>query len=286
MNKNIKKLLSIVSMILCITIVSSIPAQAISETIDKNKKDTVYSSFDDVQGEIENIGNIVAELTDERTETSKEFLLDDGTKMIAEYSQPVHYKNSKGKWVEYNNSLKMANSTSTADEASNEEYTNKSSDIDIKLSNKAKANNMIKLSSDDYSISWGYNDANKSKINIVSNNEKLNGNEKFTTLKNITSEAKYENVYKNVDLQYFVTSTGVKENIILKSSDVQNEFNLTYKINDLTAKQEHMWLQKIIMKTMMKVVMKIVILNPIAKQKIQSLQPTAKLLQKPCQTTA
>lgn len=40
-----------------------------------------------------------------------------------------------------------------------------------------------------------------------------------------------------MDLQYFVTSTGVKENIILKSSDVQNEFNLTYKIKNLTAKQ-------------------------------------------------
>ena len=100
MSKNLKKLLSVVSMILCITIVSLIPAQALSETIDKNKKSTVYSYFDDVQGENEEIGNIIAELTEDRTETSKKFLLDDGTSMIAEYNTPVHYQNDKGKWIE------------------------------------------------------------------------------------------------------------------------------------------------------------------------------------------
>ncbi len=237
MSKNVKRLLSIVSMILCITLVSSIPVQAVSQTIDKDKEGTIYSSFDNVKGGTEEIGNIIAENTSARTENTKEFMLDDGTTMLAEYNQPVHYKNDKGKWVEYNNSFISENTASTADEAGEAECSNKSSNIDIKLSNKAKANNMIKVTSDDYSISWGYNGANKSKINIVNNNEKLSGNDKFTTLKNITSEAKYENVYKNVDLQCFITSTGIKENIILKNADVQNEFNITYKIKNLTAKQ-------------------------------------------------
>lgn len=236
MTKQIRRIFSTVAIILCVSIGLALPTEVFASTIPE-KENPEYSSFDDVKGEDEEIGNIVTELTDERTETSKEFLLDSGTKMIAEYDTPIHYQNDKGDWVEYNNSLKAENSTSTADEASDGEYTNISSNIDVKLSNKAKANNMIKVSSDDYSISWGYDDTNKSKIKIVNNNEKLYGNEEFTTLKNITSEAKYENVYKNVDLQYFVTSTGVKENIILKSSDVQNEFNLTYKIKNLTAKQ-------------------------------------------------
>lgn len=237
MSKKIKYLLSIVSMILCVTIVSSIPVQALSETIGNDEKSTSHSSFDDVQEEADEIGNIVAEDTSARTETTKKFLLDNGTTMIAEYAQPVHYQNDNGKWVEYNNSLKAKNSTATTDEVLAEEYTNKSSDIDIKLSNKAKSNNMVKVSSADYSISWGYDNANKSKAKIIKDDTKLSGNDKFTTLKNLTSETLYEDVFKNVDLQYFVTSTGVKENIILKSSDVQNEFNLTYKIKNLTAKQ-------------------------------------------------
>lgn len=225
----------IISVILTVLIGLMLPVQVFASTLPKDEK--VYSSFDNVHGETETVGNIVTEISDSRTENTKEFLLDDGTTMIAEYNQPVHYKNDKGKWVEYNNTLVAESSASTADEASDGEYTNKSSNIDVKLSNKAKSNNMIKVTSDNYSISWGYDGANKSKINIVKNDEKLTGNDKFTTLKNITTEAKYENVYKNVDLQYFVTSTGVKENIILKSSDVQNEFNLTYKIKNLTAKQ-------------------------------------------------
>lgn len=98
----------------------TLPTEVFASTKQKDEK--VYSYFDDVQGETEEIGDIVVELTDERTETSKEFLLDDGTKMIAEYNQPVHYKNDKGKWVEYNNSLTSDSSTSTADEAVNGEY--------------------------------------------------------------------------------------------------------------------------------------------------------------------
>lgn len=223
-------------MALCVTIGLSLPVEVYASTIPEKEK-TVYSSFDNVHGETETVGNIITEISDSRTENTKKFLLDDGTTMIAEYNQPVHYKNDKGKWVEYNNTLVAESSASTADEVSDGEYTNKSSNIDVKLSNKAKSNNMIKVTSDNYSISWGYDGGNKSKINIVKNDEKLTGNDKFTTLKNITTEAKYENVYKNVDLQYFVTSTGVKENIILKSSDVQNDFNLTYKIKNLTAKQ-------------------------------------------------
>lgn len=219
---------------LCAVIGLSLPTTVFAETLQK--QETIHSSFDDVSGEIEKIGNIVSELKSDRTAMTKEFLLDDGTTLLAEYKQPVHYKNSKGDWVEYNNTL-VNDKSSSSDEASGDNLTNKTSNIDVKLSKKAKTNSMVKISADGYLISWGYNNANKSKANVVNDNTKTVGNDKYTTLKNITSETKYKDVYKNVDLQYFVTSTGIKENIILKNSDVQNEFNLTYKIKDLTAKQ-------------------------------------------------
>ena len=81
----------------------------------------------------------------------------------------------------------------------------------------------------------GYENTNKSNIIINNSDVDLNENDKFTSVKNITSKVTYENVYKNVDLQYFVTTTGVKENIILKDSDVQNEFYISYKTKKLTA---------------------------------------------------
>ena len=162
MKRLTKKVILAISLTLCASITFTLPVEVFASTLPDNE--TVYSSFDNVYGNTEIIGNIVTEISDERSQTTKEFLLDDGTKMIAEYDMPVHYKNDKGKWVEYNNSLVSETTAATADEAESEEYSNKSSNIDIKLSNKAKSNNMIKVTSDDYSVSWGYDDTNKSKI--------------------------------------------------------------------------------------------------------------------------
>lgn len=64
-----------------------------------------------------------------------------------------------------------------------QEYTNRESNINIRLSNKVKANNMVKLKADGYQISWGYTDAAKSRVEFIKNEEKLTGNDKFLTLK-------------------------------------------------------------------------------------------------------
>ena len=235
MNGKIKKMLSAVSITLCATIGLSLPVEVYASTLPE--KETQYSSFDNVVGENPEESKIVKELTNERTENSKEFLLEDGTKMIAQYNEPVHYKDSKGKWVEYNNTL-SEDKTASPDEAGDSSYTNKSSDISVNLSNKAKSKNMISLKSDGYKISWGYDNAGKSKADVKKNNEKTSSNDKFTTLKNITTETLYKDVFSDVDLQYFVTTTGIKENIILKGAKAQNEFTLNYKIPNLTAKQK------------------------------------------------
>ena len=235
MNQTMKKLFSVVSITLCATIGLSLPVEVYASTLPE--KENNYSSFNNVVGENPEESKIVKELTGERTENSKEFLLEDGTKMIAQYNEPVHYKDSKGKWVEYNNTL-SEDKTSSPDEAGDSSYTNKSSDISVNLSNKAKSKNMISLQSNGYKISWGYDNAGKSKADVKKNNEKTSGNDKFTTLKNITTETLYKDVFSDVDLQYFVTTTGVKENIILKSAKAQNEFTLNYKIPNLTAKQK------------------------------------------------
>ena len=235
MNQTMKKLFSVVSITLCATIGLSLPVEVYASTLPE--KENNYSSFNNVVGENPEESKIVKELTGERTENSKEFLLEDGTKMIAQYNEPVHYKDSKGKWVEYNNTL-SEDKTASPDEAGDSSYTNKSSDISVNLSNKAKSKNMISLQSNGYKISWGYDNAGKSKADVKKNNEKTSGNDKFTTLKNITTETLYKGVFNDVDLQYFVTTTGIKENIILKSAKALNEFTLNYKIPNLTAKQK------------------------------------------------
>lgn len=161
-----------------------LPVDVVAATLPK--AETQYSSFDNVVGENPEESKIVKELTNERTENSKEFLLEDGTKMIAQYNEPVHYKDSKGKWVEYNNTL-SEDKTASPDEVGDSSYTNKSSDISVNLSNKAKSKNMISLQSNGYKISWGYDNAGKSKADVKKNNEKTSGNDKFTMLSFIQS---------------------------------------------------------------------------------------------------
>ena len=93
MNQTMKKLFSVVSITLCATIGLSLPVEVYASTLPE--KENNYSSFNNIVGENPEESKIVKELTGERTENSKEFLLEDGTKMIAQYNEPVHYKDSK-----------------------------------------------------------------------------------------------------------------------------------------------------------------------------------------------
>ena len=97
MNQTMKILFSVVSITLCATIGLSLPVEVYASTLPE--KENNYSSFNNVVGENPEESKIVKEIADKRTENSKEFLLEDGTKMIAQYNEPVHYKDRKCKWV-------------------------------------------------------------------------------------------------------------------------------------------------------------------------------------------
>ena len=184
------------------------------------------ADFSNVKSETEEIGNIVSEDSEQRTENSKTFLLDDGTKMFVDYGEPVHYKNSKNEWVDYDNTLVKSDDNST--------YSNKESDVNVSLSKNTSSDSLVSVENDKHEISWNYDDANKS--NIVVQNGKTNNDKNDTTLDNITSNAEYKNIYNNVDLQCNVTTKGVKENIVLNSPNVNNEYVISYNIGKLIPK--------------------------------------------------
>ena len=217
--KKIKKLLSI---ILCLTLLPSFGIEAFATENEGNE--TTNALFDSVKGEAEETADIVKELPEERTESSKTFLLDDGTKMYAQYEQPIHFKAENNAWVEYDNTL-------------DDKLENKSSNIKVSLSDKAKNEDMISITADNHTISWGYKDIEACVATRIASIKSISSNSKFTTLNKNTSETIYQNVYKDVNLEYFVTSEGVKENIVLNSAEVQNEFFITYNIGNLIAKQ-------------------------------------------------
>ena len=184
------------------------------------------ADFSNVKSETDEIGDIVSEDSEQRTENSKTFLLDDGTKMFVDYGEPVHYKNSKNEWLDYDNTLVKSDDNST--------YSNKESDVNVSLSKNTSSDSLVSVENDKHEISWNYDDANKS--NIVVQNGKTNDDKNDTTLDNITSNAEYKNIYNNVDLQCNVTTKGVKENIVLNSPNAKNEYVISYNIGKLTPK--------------------------------------------------
>ena len=224
------KCLSTISIILCFAMIYLIPMNVVALVQDNSSQNSNSESnsadFSNVKSETDEIGDIVGEDSEQRTENSKTFLLDDGTKMFVDYGEPVHYKNSKNEWVDYDNTLVKSDDNST--------YSNKESDVNVSLSKNTSSDSLVSVENDKHEISWNYDDANKS--NIVVQNGKTNDDKNDTTLDNITSNAEYKNIYNNVDLQCNVTTKGVKENIVLNSPNAKNEYVISYNIGKLTPK--------------------------------------------------
>lgn len=264
MTGKFKKLRIGTALLLAMLMVALLPLQVTSEASEPEKNpEAVKVSEQKIEPQI------LAELVEKRSEYTKYFLLDDDTRMAVQYENPVHFQDKDGKWIEYDNrfeqvdavseiglateteTLAVTENASAATEAApnnnavvlsasddSQEFVNKESNIDVRFSNKAKLNNMVKLKADGCQISWGYTNTSKSRVEFIQNNEELEGNDKFLTLKNTVQEALYQDVYENVDLQYFITTQGIKENIILKNKDAQTSFTAQYKAKGITAVQE------------------------------------------------
>ena len=234
MSKSKRPIYFTVSVILAFLMAFLLPIQVFAETTPEPKPEESVT-FDSL-GEATDNANIVSELKERRDECTKHFRMDDGTIMAVSYDCPVHYKNDKGKWVEYDNSL-IAKGEATPDEIAPVPFTNKKSNIDIVLAPDTKTDDLVSISSKNGSISWKYKETNKSSVKIKNSNKKHKGNEKFTSIDKLTSKANYKSIYKNIDLNCIVSTTGVKENIILENADAQNEFEINYNIKGLKAKQ-------------------------------------------------
>lgn len=52
------------------------------------------------------VSNIIGEIEEERDEYSKTFRLENGNKLLVEYSVPIHYKDDQENWLNYDNTLK------------------------------------------------------------------------------------------------------------------------------------------------------------------------------------
>jgi len=226
------KMLKLLSVLLILSMVLLTPLQAIALGIEQVSETVTQAS--DPQPSSDGVADIIAELTQKRTADTKHFLLSDGTMMAVQYDTPVHFDTEAG-WEQYDNSMSIVDDTVSDDE---KEYVNKKSNRTVKLAKKAKENKTVTYAYGNYKIAWGYADSNKAELEFINNTSEKTGNDRFLVLDSVTQQAKYPDIFSDVDLELFVSSTGIKENLILNSASAQNEFVIEYKLKNLTAEQK------------------------------------------------
>ena len=180
---------------------------------------------------------IISEITEKREENLKHFMLSDGSFMVAQYNTPIHYQNESGEWVDIDNTITKTDATAEQKElfGTDELYaTNKTVD-NVVFAEKSNSNTLVSYEAKDYPISFNYQSAKKSYIEIVEDEIEAIGDDSFLTLSDITQQVIYEDVFNDVDLEYIVSPVGLKENIILKSKSAQSSFTVNYNIGELTA---------------------------------------------------
>ncbi len=241
--KHMRKALALILTVLLLT---QIPVEVFGQIVSSQtsqipveeilSEDFLSDSTDDSEPE----PSIVGEVTEKREENVKVFRLDDGSFLAAEYLVPVHYQNEAGEWVDYDNSLEIAANPSApfsapkAPSSSGEipaqsdtaKYQAADTDAPFALSESAAAGNTAQIQNEGYTLSWGPQESQESEIEIVDNEETLTGNDRFLVLPNLTQEAYYPSVYPNVDLQYMISSTGIKNLHSQKSECPERVCNL------------------------------------------------------------
>ena len=235
--KNVTKFLSYllsIVMIVCV-IPHSVLVQigeALSQTDTLNANDTTSSQ---TAQEAENSLYVIGEVEENRTATSKTFRMSDGSYVVADYGKHVHYMSEADKWEDYDNTLSFSSAV-TADAEDFSGYDTKSSDVGIKLANNSNSSNLVKITKDNYKISINLSGANKAKsLKVYETAEKPFGDdvETVSTLNKFSSCAVYENILPSTDLEYIISGSTLKENIIIKEKNGVYQYTFELKLKGL-----------------------------------------------------
>ncbi|MCD4827675.1 MAG: hypothetical protein K8Q99_07850 [Acholeplasmataceae bacterium] len=199
---------------------STIPEQDLisDQNLMEKYPTTTDANFDQSQVAIE------SEMIDERTANTKTFRKVDGTYEVAMYNDIIHYQED-GKWKQINNSLNDTGS----------ELENKDNKFKVKFPKKIDDNKSIKLTLDKYSIDWNILDINQSTVSYDESKTETND---IKELININQSVLYSQALQDVDIEYILTGSKIKENIILNNYIEDFRLTFEYKLKDLSLIQD------------------------------------------------
>lgn len=234
MKKLSRKLLAVMlSMLMAISV---IPVATLAETT-QTMEETQNSNPDlYVPGEQDaEPAPILTEVTGLREENVKHFRLEDGTYLAAQYDQPVHYEEN-GEWKDIDNTLILQSAQDSEDV---DGYVNTDNPFKIKLAKHADSKKLVKMKQGQYQLSWSYAAADNHNPARALEVEPIDVSEDTTVdpkavLNNLTSGMAYDEIEPGIDLQYILSSTSLKENIVVKQKRDSYSFVLNLNVKKMT----------------------------------------------------
>lgn len=179
-----------------------------------------------------------------RKEFEKHFVMSDGSYTVATYGEPIH-KLVNNEWVEIDNTLKLTKSEKGSC------YKTVDGLTDVSFAKTYQSNDLVTVKQDEYSVSWGIvavsNSLDKMETSSVKNNVMASVSTSKTTDINVeeqklmanksTSAIKYSNALAyDVDLEYVVLPSRVKESIVLNSKKDITSYILNVYTQNLSAR--------------------------------------------------
>lgn len=211
--------------------------------LTESMEDSEPSDYEDVSNELQNDNDteatILCELVEKREENVKHFLMSNNAIQAVMYSEPVHYKEG-GEWKNIDNTLTLENALEKEDFKG---YKNKNNSFSVKIASEVQDSNLVSIKKDKYKLSFNLiSDKKSNKVVGKKKNTKDKGVDKESKLiEDINTESDqiiFYNIKDSVDIEYQVTSKGVKENIIINERQSQYEYiyNITTQNLELKLK--------------------------------------------------
>ena len=236
MRKTLKILSLILSVVLFMGVFSAAnPALAAevqlndAEKVAQEEAAELVTSETEAESDEAEAPTLLYEDESRRDEYTKHFVMSDGTVNAVMYPEPVHYKGDENKkWEEIDNTLEY-------DKAEGK-FKNKANKFKVEFDKDLSADEMLTIENEGYTLSWKYKAGlfRGAMVNgKVEKAEEPQGYEKKAAHKT-RSKFKFNSFESESDLEYVVTSTGIKENIILKSKYAKNSYTFVVDADGLT----------------------------------------------------
>lgn len=216
------------------------------------------------------VTSVIGEVKELRTENTKHYRHEDGTYTAAVYPEPVHYMDSTGMWKDIDNTLSLnSKKKSVSGKAT---YTPAASSLDIRIPQDFADNQMLTIGKDGYTVGMRIKDsgnsatvsrsssATESKIssakaeidndfesieivnelstsNISISNDFAveSANKEKMKLEKKVSAVNYNDIFDGADLQYVITPSKIKENIIVTEKQDSYVYQFELDLDGLIA---------------------------------------------------